>query len=75
MLKLTASSKCFDFILVLIFLMNNRRIEIHTSRYNLLNASFQQREGEKGFVIKTAKNRRGLYHLMSETVNPSMLRK
>jgi len=33
-----------------------------------------QREGEKGFVIKTAKNRRGLYHLMSETVNPSMLR-
>ena len=36
---------------------------------------FQQREGEKGFVIKTAKNRRGLYHLMSETVNPSMLRK
>lgn len=40
-----------------------------------LNLQPAQREGEKGFVIKTAKNRRGLYHLMSETVNPSMLPK
>ena len=56
-------------------MLKRKRTEMHTSRYNLLNTFFQQREGEKGFVIKTAKNRRGLYHLMSETVNPSMLRK
>ena len=36
---------------------------------------FQTREGEKGVTLKNPKNRRGLYHLMSETVNPSMLRK
>ena len=41
-----------------------------------LNAFLQNREGlERGITLRTAHNRKGLFHLMNETINPGILSK
>ena len=38
--------------------------------------SFQERdEKTRGVILRQASNRRGLYHLMNETINPGILSK
>ena len=39
-----------------------------------LGFSLQNREGlERGVTLRNAQNRKGLYHLMNETINPGIL--
>ena len=61
---------CYNYVNVL----TNRFKQLHDFCLTHIFV-FQERLQEKGFVLRNAKNRRGLFHLMSETVNPSMLRK